>query len=265
MAKYDHSRGFTVASNAFIEDPQLSAKAKGILLYILSKPDGWNFSIDRMMREMKDGKESLTTGVKELEQHGYLFRVQTSKNGVFSTSDYHTNGGNIVDKNTVDGKYADGNDGDLINNDIVNTDLTNTEYRIEESNSLHSLSSSCPEVSNSLKKDVVPYQRIVDAYNSTCIALPRCNTLSESRKKHMAVCWRTHGEKMFEGFRMAQSSDFLSGRSGNWRCSFDWLINANNMTKVLEGTYSRNSIAPARKFLARDYTGQYANDVWEES
>jgi hypothetical protein len=37
---------------------------------------------------------------------------------------------------------------------------------------------------------------------------------------------------------MAQASDFLSGRNGKWTgCNFDWLINENNMVKVLEGNY----------------------------
>lgn len=276
MCKYDHAKGFTVLSNEALKDPKLSFKAKGLLACILSKPDGWAFAVERLQDESKDGLDSVKSGIKELEQHGYLIRVQKKDTrGRISGYDYHTNGGNHFDESSIgelsiggfstEEKPSDLINTDISNPDIVNTDLTNTEYIKEESNSLHSLSSSCPAVSNSPKKDVVPYQRIVDAYNSTCIALPRCTKLSESRKKHMSVCWRTHGEKMFEGFRMAQASDFLSGRSGNWRCSFDWLINANNMTKVLEGTYSRNSTAPARKILARDYTGQYANDVWEES
>ena len=37
---------------------------------------------------------------------------------------------------------------------------------------------------------------------------------------------------------MAEDSDFLSGRNGKWTsCNFDWLINENNMVKVLEGNY----------------------------
>jgi len=40
------------------------------------------------------------------------------------------------------------------------------------------------------------------------------------------------------GFQKAESSDFLSGRTGKWSgCSFDWIISFNNFVKLLEGNY----------------------------
>ena len=38
-------------------------------------------------------------------------------------------------------------------------------------------------------------------------------------------------------FAYMQESDFLMGRSGEWQCSFDWIVNSTNFLKVLEGNY----------------------------
>lgn len=66
-------------------DPTLSLKAKGLYAYIFAKPDNWSFSIPRMAKEMKDGKDSLTNTVKELEEKGYLHRHKKWTGG----KDYH--------------------------------------------------------------------------------------------------------------------------------------------------------------------------------
>lgn len=127
--------------------------------------------------------------------------------------------------------------------------------------------SACPPP----EKDTVPYQTIVEAYNSTCKTMPKCTRLSAKRRKSVAVCWKTHGDEIFRGLEKAAASDFLSGRSEDWTgCCFDWLMNSNNMLKVLEGIYDnrgaeRKRIERIRRNpLARDYTGQYADDVFPE-
>ena len=39
-------------------------------------------------------------------------------------------------------------------------------------------------------------------------------------------------------FKKAEASKFLTGRNGKaWRANFDWLINASNFVKVLDGNY----------------------------
>ena len=65
--------------------------------------------------------------------------------------------------------------------------------------------------------------------------------LSEARKK--AVRARLNTGYAVDDFRklfeMAEASDFLKGKNQrNWRATFDWLIQDNNMTKVLEGKYA---------------------------
>lgn len=262
MALYDISGGYTVASNDFIKDTNLSCKAKGVLLTILSKPNGWDFSIERLAQESRDGKDSIRAGVQELEDAGYLLRVQSTANGRFSGYDYYTNRGSIIDEDSVHGFSADGNAEDKVNTDIANTDIPSTEIDMEKEG-----------IDKSIPKKV-PFTDIVARYNELCPSLPRCTAVSERRKAHMRSCWRQFGERMFEAFENAERSDFLSGRSGDWSgCGIDWLTTPNNMLKVLEGNYE-NKASEAKKRerierirrnpLTRDYSGQYDGDQWEE-
>ena len=67
-----------------LEDKRLSWKAKGILAYMLSKPDNWIFHIDELIRHSTDGKASFRSGFKELKTHGYVKRIRKrNKKGTF--------------------------------------------------------------------------------------------------------------------------------------------------------------------------------------
>ena len=48
-----------------VEDGRLSWKAKGILLYLLSKPNDWQVYKSKLVKHSKGGRDSLTSGIKE--------------------------------------------------------------------------------------------------------------------------------------------------------------------------------------------------------
>lgn len=89
----------------------------------------------------------------------------------------------------------------------------------------------------------VPYDDIVDLYHLYCTSLPSIRVVSDKRKKLMRARWNkyNHLDIYKELFKKAEASDFLSGRAvkgeSSWTCNFDWLLNENNMLKVLEGNY----------------------------
>lgn len=62
---------------AAIEDNRLSWKARGILAYLLSKPDDWHIHIFDIVNHGPDGRESITTAMRELEKFGYAKLVIT--------------------------------------------------------------------------------------------------------------------------------------------------------------------------------------------
>lgn len=79
---------FTTIPNHIINDDRLSFKAKGLFLYLCSKPDGWYFSADRIKNETKDGKDSILSTLKELENFGLLKRIRNRVKGVLKGNDY---------------------------------------------------------------------------------------------------------------------------------------------------------------------------------
>lgn len=53
---------------------KMSAKAKGILTYLLSKPNSWKFNMQDIENHFTDGPDSIRSGLKELQILGYLYR-----------------------------------------------------------------------------------------------------------------------------------------------------------------------------------------------
>ena len=70
------SENFTRVPNDMLRNPELSAKAKGILCLLLSNREGWKSHVDTITKMMADGKESIRSGLNELEEHGYLLRIR---------------------------------------------------------------------------------------------------------------------------------------------------------------------------------------------
>ena len=67
---------FVQMHKGFFEDPRLSFKAKGILGYLLTKPDNWVVRISDLMNHAKDGRDSVYAGLKELHEYRYYHKVQ---------------------------------------------------------------------------------------------------------------------------------------------------------------------------------------------
>lgn len=82
-------RDFTVVSNNIFKDRTLSAKAKGILVEMLSLPEDWDYTLEGLSRLFSDGIDSIRKGIHELEEHGYIVRRRVrDENGQFSHNEY---------------------------------------------------------------------------------------------------------------------------------------------------------------------------------
>ena len=92
MATYrvkKESGNFVTIHKGFITDDRLSAKAKGILLYLLSRPDDWQIYTAEIKKHMKDGIKSINTGIHELIEYGYIKRSKKRQDsGVFNGYEY---------------------------------------------------------------------------------------------------------------------------------------------------------------------------------
>ena len=89
----------------------------------------------------------------------------------------------------------------------------------------------------------VPYQKILDDYHSVLPELPSVQIYTDARKKKVKSNYSNNERHREEGFykryfAFVRESDFLMGRTEKpFSCSFEWLMNINNMAKVIEGNY----------------------------
>lgn len=69
------TKGFSTMPNNLLQDKSISYKARGVLCYLLSKPDNWEVRPSDLTTE-KDRKDAIRTALKELRDAGYILWEQ---------------------------------------------------------------------------------------------------------------------------------------------------------------------------------------------
>ena len=69
-------KGFTQVYNSIIDDKQLSFRAKGVALVLLSKPDDWVVRIEYLVSMGTEGRDAVRKCLHELATLGYLKRIR---------------------------------------------------------------------------------------------------------------------------------------------------------------------------------------------
>jgi hypothetical protein len=65
-------RGYFKAANAVFSDERLSWEARGLMGYLLSKPDDWQVRLHDLLRRGPAGQHKIRRMQRELEAYGYL-------------------------------------------------------------------------------------------------------------------------------------------------------------------------------------------------
>ena len=87
--RVEKTKDFTIMSNHHLRNTELSLKAKGLLSLMLSLPEDWDYTTKGLAHICKDGVDSITTALKELERHGYLTRQRLRyENGQLGDIEY---------------------------------------------------------------------------------------------------------------------------------------------------------------------------------
>lgn len=109
VIRVNKTKDYTVMSNIFLREKEMSLKAKGLLALMFSLPDDWDYSISGLTTLVKDGKDSVMNVLKELEKFGYLKRTRTTdERGRFTGYDYDIFESPYSGKSTTD-KSLNGN------------------------------------------------------------------------------------------------------------------------------------------------------------
>ena len=87
--RIDKTRDYTVMSNHHLRNADLSLKAKGLLSLMLSLPENWDYTTKGLAAICKDGIDSISSCIKELEKHGYIIRERLrNEKGQLTTIEY---------------------------------------------------------------------------------------------------------------------------------------------------------------------------------
>jgi hypothetical protein len=88
MALIKIQRFFGAVPNDLLNNPDISFKAKGLYAYLNSKPDNWDFSVEGISAQVKEGIDSVRAGIHELEKFNYLKRIKHQNEKGFWEVDY---------------------------------------------------------------------------------------------------------------------------------------------------------------------------------
>lgn len=70
--RIEKNNNYTVMSNFHLRDKNISLKAKGLLSWMLSNNDDWDYSIAGIVACCKEGETTINTALKELQDNGYV-------------------------------------------------------------------------------------------------------------------------------------------------------------------------------------------------
>lgn len=101
----------------------------------------------------------------------------------------------------------------------------------------------------------VDVQNVADKFNEICVSFPKVTKVSDKRAKAIKALLKEYStEEIVKAFEKTEASDFMKGFVKDWKASFDWLMNKNNLLKVLEGNYDNKGGSNGRKDEQPTYT-----------
>ena len=139
---------FVMLDKGFLENPELSWKAKGILAYLLSKPDNWKVIVKDLVNHATDGKSAVYSGLNELKGMGHYQKNPVRDNDGKRISHWEGTISEVpmdslvntpssllpnfqeIDNQDIDNQYIENRE--RSNNDLKDIDLNNNEGSVGE-------------------------------------------------------------------------------------------------------------------------------------
>ena len=78
IRRAERPQRFTAVDNAIIEDADLTWEARGLLIFLLSKPDSWSINREWLVTQAPNGITAVRRCLAELEERKYLRRHRSN-------------------------------------------------------------------------------------------------------------------------------------------------------------------------------------------
>ena len=132
IIRVEKDSNYAVISNAPLNDDRLSWEAKGVLAYLLTKPDDWVIRNHDLEKKGKIGGCKLSRILAELKTVGYLTRTRYKKSdGTFQWETIVYEKPTIprltIHGSSIDGSSIDGKPGYIVSTESPSTELLSTE------------------------------------------------------------------------------------------------------------------------------------------
>lgn len=233
---------YVVMSNRHFREKQMSLKAKGLLSEMLSLPDDWDYSIAGLAAINKESVTSIKSALAELQDFGYLIieKVYPDKSSsgrieyVYNVYEYPQN--QVVDNQPIEKQEIEKQGVENQPLETQSVENQSVENRMQYNNKKQNINNK--NINNKVYNKVESFK---NQFNEICVSLPKVRLLTKVRVAHIKTLLSTlekAGLTTIDYLKKVESSDFLSGRSGKWRATFDWIISPSNAVKIIEGNYS---------------------------
>lgn len=128
--KIEKQKNYTVMSNYHLQDRSLSYKAKGLLSFMLSLPEDWDYSMKGLVAVSKENIKAIRSILNELKDHGYLEIQQTRGEKGYYKYEYIIREiplDVLQEKNNPDTQKGYADIGDTEKDNQINTNKQNTK------------------------------------------------------------------------------------------------------------------------------------------
>ena len=133
---------YVIVDKAFLLNEKISLKAKGLLALLLSYPDNWQFYEAEIVQHAADKANSLSSGLKELIENGYIVRkLGKDETGKFKGYEYHIYEKPITEKPITENSV-------LLNN----KDTKNKDTKNKNTKNKNTKTASSPELASEFKE-----------------------------------------------------------------------------------------------------------------
>lgn len=241
-----HMMGLLVSFWLWALDNTPDGKLKGISNRNISRAAQWERNPDELVEALKnagflDVSEDGTLEIHDwYEYAGKLYdRRETEKlRSRRRRADRKATTGKSEGQPSSKTETTEGRTADANKTDHAETVGRVEKSRVDKSREDKTIKDASPDGDESA---AVPCSKIVELYHSICVDYPAIRNMSSNRRKAIAARWKEYKslDVFRELFERAEDSPFLKGQNArNWAADFNWLMNSDNMAKVLEGKYS---------------------------
>lgn len=209
---------YQVISRELIFDNTLSDRARFVYCYMAAKPDGWDFFMDSMAKEIGYHVDTLRKYINELISGGWLIKGSQVNNGKYGAVEYTLLSDKKISETSETEKFGDG--------EIpIQREKRDIQEKREKERERKEIYKEIVDYWNEHTKSYSKVRQVTSKIKSAINARIKDGYSVDDIKKALLLC--------------ESLGDFYKGKEPgkNWKASFYWIIcNTNsNFDKILAG------------------------------